>query len=240
MDKQWISIGMEIGEMVEEAIDGNPDLFYGIADLSGALSADFNGYHYAIVLGRKLDNRIIDGIKDGPNLTYWHHYNEVNDQLFRVQAKLSASLNTNNIASRIIQSTFTDEYIDANFNDTLRFEFSHKMAATQAGLGWIGKTALFISREYGPRVRLATILTNTPLESSRTPFLHSECGECTLCVEKCPAGAATGQLWHTKLDRDEFFNPFKCRAMCRKLGHKMIGENKRLCGICVSVCPVGR
>jgi len=48
---------MQIGEMVEEAIDGNPDLFYGIADLSGELSADFNGYHYAIVLGRKLDNR---------------------------------------------------------------------------------------------------------------------------------------------------------------------------------------
>jgi len=104
----------------------------------------------------------------------------------------------------------------------------------------IGKTALFISSEYGPRVRLATILTNTPLESSQAPFLHSECGECNLCVEKCPAGAATGQEWNTKLDRDEFFDAFKCRAMCRKLGHKMIGKNKRLCGICVSVCPVGK
>lgn len=57
LDKQRIRIAMQIGEIVEEAIDGNPDLFYGIADLSGELSADFNGYHYAIVLGRKLDNR---------------------------------------------------------------------------------------------------------------------------------------------------------------------------------------
>jgi len=240
LDKPVVSIVMHIEELIEETIDGNPDFFYGTADLSGKLTADFNGYQYAIVLGKKLDNRIIDGIKDGPNSTYWHHYNEVNDQLSRLQVKLSSRLNTGGIATRIIQPTFTDDYIDTNFGATLRFEFSHKMAATQAGLGWIGKTALFVSAEYGPRVRLATLLTNIPLRNSGTPFVKSECGECIVCVEKCPAGAATGQLWDTGLDRDDFFNPFKCRAMCRELGDKMIGENKRLCGICVSVCPVGR
>jgi len=87
---------------------------------------------------------------------------------------------------------------------------------------------------------LATLLTNTTLESSGTPCLKSECGDCTLCVEKCPAGAATGQEWNTKLDRDDFFDAFKCREMCRKLGHEMIEENKQLCGMCVAVCPIGR
>lgn len=233
-------IFMRIEPLIKEAIDGNPDLFYGTANLSGKLSADFNAYHYAIVLGRKLDKRIIDGITEGPNKTYWQHYVEVNDQLSRLQVTLSARLNANGIATRIITPTFSDDYIDTTFGDTLRFEFSHKMAATQAGLGWIGKTALFVSPEYGPRVRLATILTNRPLDNSGAPYVKSECGECNICVEKCPAGAATGQLWDTGLDRDDFFNAFKCREVCKKLGNKMIGKNKRLCGICVAVCPVGR
>ena len=35
--------------------------------------------------------------------------------------------------------------------------FAHKTAATQAGLGWIGKTAQFVSARFGPAVRLTTV-----------------------------------------------------------------------------------
>jgi epoxyqueuosine reductase len=227
-------------ESIKEVINGNPDLFYGFADLSGLLPSEFNGYDYAIVLGRKLDKNIIDGIVNGPNITYWNHYREVNDQLYTLQLNLSKIMESKGISSQVIPPTLTDEHIDTHYNDTLRVEFSHKMAATQAGLGWIGKTALFVSSKFGPRVRLATLLTNVPLKSSGTPISKSECGDCILCVDKCPAGAATGEPWNTRLDRDEFFDAFKCRAMCRQVGHKMIGKNKRLCGICVAVCPVGR
>src|ERR1019366_2714391 len=34
--------------------------------------------------------------------------------------------------------------------------FAHKTAATRAGLGWIGKTGLFVSPEAGTKLRLAT------------------------------------------------------------------------------------
>jgi len=41
--------------------------------------------------------------------------------------------------------------------------FSHKIAATQAGLGWIGKTAVFVSARFGAAVRLTTVFTDLPL-----------------------------------------------------------------------------
>jgi len=37
-------------------------------------------------------------------------------------------------------------------------------AATRAGLGWIGKTGLFVSPEGGPKVRLATVFTDLDLD----------------------------------------------------------------------------
>jgi hypothetical protein len=38
--------------------------------------------------------------------------------------------------------------------------FQHKIAATSAGLGWIGRNGLLISPRYGPRLSLATVLTD--------------------------------------------------------------------------------
>ncbi len=114
------------------------------------------------------------------------------------------------------------------------------MAATRAGLGWIGKTDLFVSEQFGPRLRLATVLTDRPLGPVGTPVEKSRCGNCTLCVDACPAGAATGISWYAGLDRDAFFDARRCRESCRKLSKSALNEDISLCGICVAVCPVGR
>ena len=41
--------------------------------------------------------------------------------------------------------------------------FASKTAATRAGLGWIGKTALLVTPEWGPAVRLGTVFTYAAL-----------------------------------------------------------------------------
>ena len=121
------------------------------------------------------------------------------------------------------------------------------MAATRAGLGWIGKTALMATEKFGPRVRFVSVLLKEPLEKngvpiekSIVPVEKSMCDNCEICVGECPAGAGSGRLWDIHTNRDNFFDAFACKNKCRELSLKSLGRNATICGICVKVCPVGR
>jgi epoxyqueuosine reductase len=225
----------------EIIIDSLPDkskYLYGFADLSGLLSEKY--YPYAISLCRKLDDKIIDGITSGPNLEYYNHYLDINNELNNTLESISAKLTNLKINHKLIKPTAHDSELDKDYFKTLNFGFSHKMAATQAGLGWIGKTDLFISKKFGPRIRLATIVIDHLLSLVNSSVKTSNCGNCNICVTKCPAKAATGQLWNSSVKREIFFDPFKCMKKCRELSMKNFNKEISICGICVSVCPVGK
>ncbi len=211
----------------------------GFADL-GDLIKDRYPYRYAVVIGKKLAGEVIDGIKEGPTPVYYDLYQSTNDELNLITAKIYRFLTQNGIPCLQIKSTVQEDEIPAEFAQTLRMKFSHKMAATRAGLGWIGKTDLLISRRFGPRVRLATVLTNYPFENPGTPIRKSRCGKCDLCVAACPGQAANGRLWNDALDRDEFYDAFRCRDICRKLSIERLDKKVHICGICISVCPFGK
>ena len=40
--------------------------------------------------------------------------------------------------------------------------------------------------------------------------------------------------------RDSFFDAYKCREKCAELAKQKLNIDKRICGICVSVCPIGK
>lgn len=67
-------------------------------------------------------------------------------------------------------------------------DLSLRHAAASAGLGFIGRNNLLITHEFGPRVRLAAVITDAVLEAS-TRHAESKCGTCTACIEKCPGKA---------------------------------------------------
>ena len=52
---------------------------------------------------------------------------------------------------------------------------SHKTVAVKAGLGFVGKSGLFLSEKYGSKVRLATVLTDMPLKAEALPWQPSAC-----------------------------------------------------------------
>ena len=230
-----------VHEILNNHLTPSTDYIYGFADLRGLLPENFAGYNYGISIIGKLNDKIVDGIKDAPTLEYYHHYNTVNTQLQYLTERISSDLNQERIRAIAIKPTITSDPKEFDlYLPTLRYEISHKMVATRAGLGWIGKTDLFISPLFGPRLRLSSILIRQEIKSELKPIDKSKCGNCTICVEKCPAQAATGQLWDIYTDRDVFFDAYKCREKCGELARIHLKVDKRICGICVAVCPIGR
>ena len=228
--------------MQNEIIDLLPnqnEYLIGFADMNGLLKEEFP-YRYAIVIGAKLNDVIIDRIEIAPTIDYLNHYEKTNENLNKLGSKISKYLAANGIENQFIPATVEDSELDEKYFETLRYKYSHKMAGTRSGIGWIGKTCLLISERFGPRLRLASILTNHRFENIGTPIDESKCGSCVICVEKCPADAANGIQWNTTIDRDKFFDAKKCRETCRKRSLKYINKEISLCGICISVCPKGK
>ena len=84
-------------------------------------------------------------------------------------------------------------------------DFPHKTAANMAGLGFIGKSVLFISNEFGPRVRLATVLTDAPLNvGTMKPCCAGNAGPARMPARAVPSPdgcgppPAAGRNWWTR------------------------------------------
>ncbi|HDQ03844.1 MAG TPA: hypothetical protein ENN23_04625 [Deltaproteobacteria bacterium] len=74
---------------INNILPSNTQYLVGYANLQGLLPDKYRGFDYAIVLGRKLDDTIIDAIADGPTIEYYNHYEEVNLELSKVVNHLS-------------------------------------------------------------------------------------------------------------------------------------------------------
>jgi len=57
-----------------------------------------------------------------------------------------------------------------------------RIAGVAAGLGEIGWSKVFLTRRFGPRVRLAAIITDAELEPDPLPEPGSVCDRCMACV----------------------------------------------------------
>jgi epoxyqueuosine reductase len=193
-----------------------------------------------VVIAMKLPDSIIDAIAEGPTLEYFNLYKSSNEELSLIVTQISSEMSARGIDNHPLIATSDDRERDTDYEKNLRYKFSHKMAATRAGLGWIGKTDLLISNKFGPRVRFASVLTNYKFKELGIPITKSKCGLCNICVEKCPAQAASGKLWSAGVYRDEYYDAFKCRNMCKHLVMTRIQKDATICGICVSVCPFGK
>jgi epoxyqueuosine reductase QueG len=231
---------MTFDEMVNAVIPNPGNYLVGYADMADLLAPAYRPFRYAVVFGRKLDDEIAASIQSGPTPQYFANYHCLNRELTGVLDSLSEIFHREGMDNLPIHPTEPNGKLAQDYLQTLRYDFSHKMAATRAGIGWIGKTDLLVSRQFGPRLRLASILVDYPIPNPGTPITRNFCGQCDACVKACPAQAAVGLGWQVGMDRDEFYNPFKCREKCRELSLKNIGEQISLCGICVAACPVGK
>jgi len=64
-----------------------------------------------------------------------------------------------------------------------------RIAAFCAGLGEIGYSKMFLSPQFGPRQRLAAVITDAPLEPDPLYDGPQLCDRCMLCAEECTGQA---------------------------------------------------
>ena len=112
---------------------------------------------------------------------------------------------------------------------------SLRHAAQLAGLGRIGRSALLITPEFGPRVQLGAILTDVPFAAD-APAMDGPCTDCGRCVAVCPAGAIgeppVGEAY-VPVDQE------RCTAFRRQHGGVSPLGFRQQCALCRAVCPVG-
>lgn len=141
-------------------------------------------------------------------------------------------LNSLGINWRYTPSTVDPELFETQMTELL----NAKEAARKSGLGWIGKSNLLITREYGPRIRLLSFLIDAELPFG-TPIERNFCGNCTRCKDACPCNAIKGIGWSPGIRREQQIDYETC-SLSRLDGFRKIGR-KFNCGMCITACPWG-
>lgn len=202
----------------------------GFADITMLPINVTGGLPRAVSIAVALNPIIIREISDGPTRQYYDEYKRVNNLLAKLCEHVARILTKAGYQAEAIRAT-TEKFDPKRLSTRIQ----HKTIATRAGLGWIGKSALLITEEYGPAVRLASVLTNAEFETFE-PNIISHCGECHKCVDRCPAGAIAGPNWTLGDPREAVYDAFTCRDTAKKLAGRY-GIEATICGICINVCP---
>ena len=109
--------------------------------------------------------------------------------------------------------------------------------ASEAGLGWNGKSTMQIHRAFGAWFFLAEILTTLELEPDAPA--RDLCGKCTRCMDACPTQAITAPH---RMDarRCISYLTIEHKGSIPLEFRRAIGDRLYGCDECLAVCPWNR
>jgi len=178
-----------------------------------------NRFPFAVVMGKRLSDPVLDDISDHPTALYFHHYRQMNFFLDRAAFLLADHIQSQGFAALAIPAS---QLLDKARH---RGHLSHKHAGRLAGLGWFGRNNLLINPGLGARYRLVTVLTDMPLVADSP--LARDCGACRACIAVCPAGAIK--------ERREDFDHKACYEKLDEFRRRGL-VSQHICGVCVKAC----
>jgi epoxyqueuosine reductase len=165
----------------------------------------------------------LEGLDLGPNEAKVREDRRLNDELVELGEACVALLTSLGYRAERVDDDAPDGPADPKI-------FASKTAATQAGLGWIGKTALLVTPGFGSAVRLGTVFTDLLLPPG-APITAGRCGAFRVCVDACPVGDRRDVAWRAGLPRSVLYDCAASQAF--QLGFP---EYDEICGICIRVC----
>lgn len=120
-----------------------------------------------------------DKIKQAPNIN-------AGKEVWRTYAELGKLVNK-------IAEFLRNEGFNAQPGPAIGGEVNYPLLAQKAGLGFIGKNGLLISKDNGPSQRIAVVYTDIEnlqyTDTEEYNWILDFCENCNRCVRKCPANA---------------------------------------------------
>lgn len=221
---------MNMASELRRLLHANGADMVGFADLRDIARDVCNGLPFGVSIVIALRPQIISQIQSGPTKQYYNEYKRANQLLDTLGHRAVQFLKEQGYKTRLFPATGDYD------SKTLSARLQHKTTATRAGLGWIGKCALLVTKMFGSAVRITTVLTDARLPTGE-PMEANFCGKCNLCVDACPGHALSGKNWRIDSHRGHFYNAFACKKTAGELTIKRVGIQGTICGICIAVCP---
>lgn len=198
----------------------------GFADVNG-LASEFIDLPNGISIVLKLPKKAMQLVKDEDYKEYWKCFHAQIDKLTEISLKGEEFIKNQGYDAFAL--TMTRNECDMK---KLLSILPYKTIATKSGLGWIGRSALFVTPEYGSAVALGAILTDMPLDFDQ-PITDSECDDCTNCQDACPVDAINPQKWNDRLNRSDIIDIETCSEYIIDQYKAGLG-----CTKCMSECKI--
>ena len=185
--------------------------------------SEFENFPYAISLVRKLPKKAIKLLMEDEFQSYWRIFHSEVDKLTEIALKTEELIKSNGYDAFAL--TMTRNECDM---EKLLSKIPYKTLATSSGLGWVGRSALFVCEEYGSAVALSSILTDMPLEIGN-PITDSFCDDCEECQKACPVDAINPTKWNSRLERSDIIDIETCGEYIIDQFKAGLGCSKCLC-----------
>ena len=166
--------------------------------------SEFPSLDYGIALVLKLPRQAIQLLIDDEFRRYWKIFHNQIDILTDIALKAESLIKDNGYDAFAL--TMQRNECDM---EKLLSKLPYKTLATTSGLGWIGRSALFVCEEYGSAVALSGILTDMPLDVGQ-PITDSYCDDCEECQKACPVDAINPKKWNSRLNRSDIIDIEAC------------------------------
>lgn len=212
------------GLLKKFALSNGAGLF-GVADIT-AIRDDFqlpdgtkDNLDKAVCLGVGLSSLVLSEINGEPTKLYFHHYKTANLFLDQLAFTVANWIQERGFQALPIPASQITDW------DLQKAHLSHKKIGELAGLGWLGKNNLLVSRKFGAQFRMATVLTDMNLKVDK-PVVE-DCGRCSACLTSCPASAI-------QTDPKDFKHLLCFEKVKSFQRQNIVGQF--ICGICVKAC----
>lgn len=166
-------------------------------------------YENVIILAIEMDEKII---KTSPGEVAKNLNKKFYDKFRKITEGLSEYLKAEGFKTQIAYPN--EKFLDLPF------------LGQKAGLGYVGKSGLLITPEFGSKIKLSGILTsiNSPIFTkiiNDHKWIEEQCKDCDECIESCESEALT-------IKEEDY--------IAELLGSKCIGSEEG-CTFCIEKCP---